>query len=106
MTLTIVDRTNVEKARLAIEEYRKAVAELHKTKYDPVKRAQLFGKLMTELGKNGYTYTSKTKPEAAIGKFFTESKIYNVEDLGFNDLADFEDKATVTDITNLKEMWK
>ena len=99
MSLTVSDKKSVEDGRNVVDTYR--------TDHDARKADNIiYGELIKGLNAQGYTTTEKEHPSDAIGKFFNNSDLYNLEELGFDDKEDFRANATKEDIEKLEKMWR
>jgi hypothetical protein len=92
-------RDRVELGRKAVSDYRTAHAQLHAQSYHPQihdDHTPLLEKLKGDLKEPGFT---------TLDEFFTQSEKLNITELGFEDKADFEAKATQADREALEAKW-
>jgi len=99
-------------ARQAIDAYRQAHLELHRSKPwhkdIPAEHTALLEQLIDELERIGYKGTGKdvlARAPGVLRQAFDCSKELNVKDLGFTDAADFGARATMADEQALEELW-
>jgi hypothetical protein len=92
-------RDRVELGRKAVSDYRTAHAQLHAQSHYPQihdDHTPLLEKLKGDLKEPGF---------ATLDEFFTQSEKLNITELGFEDKADFEAKATQADREALEAKW-
>ncbi len=94
------DKVKVEKGRMAVDAYRTAHIQLYSGGWHkgiPEVHTPLLEKMLADLKKQGFN---------SLDEFFTASEELNVQELGFKDRADFETKASKTDMETLDRMWQ
>jgi hypothetical protein len=93
-------RDRVELGRQAVSNYRAAHAQLHNKSYYPQihdDHTPLLEKLKDDLRGQGFNTPND---------FFNASEELNLEELGFEDRADFEARATQADMEALEAKWQ
>jgi hypothetical protein len=99
MTTEASFRDRVELGRQAVSNYRAAHAQLHNQSYYPQihnDHTPLLRKLEADLREQGFS---------SLDAFFNASEELNLEELGFEDRADFEAGATQADREVLEAKW-
>jgi hypothetical protein len=94
------ERLRVINARLAVDAYRLAHAQLHSTGWHkdiPEEHTPLLNTMLEEFKKQGFN---------SLQEFFDASQELNILELGFNSIEDFEAKATEADREALERMWQ
>lgn len=114
-----IDKNKILAGREAADAYRAAHAKLYNQPWHkgvPEEHTPLLEKLVADLEKQGYTSECadfKDKSAEVLAKFWADSDLRNLQDLGYNDRADFdtqmsaltdEDKAVKQ--AELEAMWK
>jgi hypothetical protein len=92
-------KENILAGRNAVDAYRDAHRQLHTEPWHkdiPQEHTPLLDNLLAELEGQGFE---------SLGVFFDTSQELNMQELGYGDRQDFEDKATATDIEVLERMW-
>lgn len=95
----MVDKVRILAGREAVDEYRAAHTELHSMPWHrgvPEEHTPLLDNLLVKLEGQGLN---------SLDEFFTTSEELNIQELGFEDKADFDSRATEADWEALKEMW-
>lgn len=106
-----VDKQKVLKGRKAVEAYRQAHAALHKRPYyrgihaghTPLLEVQV-AKLEQIGWQSSHTDFESRKTEV-LEKFFSDSMLLNVQELGYEDMEDFRKNATKEDREALRDKW-
>jgi len=100
-------------ARQAVDAYRQAHFQLHRSKPwhkdIPADHTALLEQLIKDLELIGYAGSGKDTLERAPGvlhQAFDCSRELNVKDLGFTDTADFNARAKRADMQALEEKWQ
>lgn len=94
-----INPAKINNARASVDAYRTAHTQLYKSGwYKGISEAHtpLLNTMLAGITKQGF---------ASIGTLFTASNLYNIQQLGFADEADFEARATTADRTTLNGMW-
>ena len=112
METELTSRDNVLTARQAVDAYRQAHLQLHRSRSwhegIPAEHTALLEQLIKDLELIGYKGTGKNVLARAPGvlkQTFDCSRELNVKDLGFTDTADFNARRTRSDEEALEEMW-
>ena len=103
---------SVLNGRDAVEAYRTAHLQLHgpswhKEVHD--KHTVLLRKLVKDLEKEGYTSIQiefELKKTEILAKFWDDSNLENIKELGFDSKEDFENRATEADKEVLRQKWQ
>lgn len=107
-----MDRQKILAGRKALEAYRTAHAKLYKKprrKTIPEEHTPLLKAMTNALEGLGFISAQadfEAKKTEVLAKFWEDSELLNIQELGFVDKEDFDKKATDTDRQALKEMWK
>jgi len=105
-------KLGVTSGRLAVDAYRLAHAQLHSTGWHKgisEEHTQLLVKLVDDLEKQGFTSTQtefEPKKTEVMAKFWDNSDLLNIQELGFASKENFEAKATEADFIALEGMWQ
>jgi len=108
----MVDKEKILPGRKVVDAYREAHSQLHaKGWYKGISEDHmpLLEKLIADLEKIGITSTEKDfgpKKNEILAKFWAESDLLNLQELGFKDREDFEKRAKDTDREALEAKWK
>ena len=107
----LTDREKILAGRKAVDAYREAHTQLYSKPWHrgiPEEHTPLLEKLVTDLAKLGYASTGKElkdKSPEILAKFWTDSDLLNIQEHGFIDKKDFENRATEADREALELKW-
>jgi len=105
------DNDRVLSAMQAVDAYREAHRQLHAGgwyKGISEDHTPLLEKLVSDLDKLGFTSTEagfEPKKTEILARFWADSDLQNIKELGFADMEDFEARATGADGKALEEKW-
>jgi len=105
------DREGIIQGRKAVDAYREAHGQLHSHGwYEGISEdhTPLLEKLVGALEKQGFSLTEtdfESRKTEILAKFWAESNLHNIKELGFANKEDFRARATSLDKENLKRMW-
>ena len=108
----MMDKEKILAGRKAVDAYRQAHKRLYASgwyKGISEDHTPLLEKLVASLEKLGFTSTEidfEPKKTEILAKFWKDSDLLNIKELGFVDRADFEKRATDTDREALRLKWK
>lgn len=108
----MVDEAKILVGRAAVDAYREAHRQLHSKPWHrevPEEHTPLLEKLVAALEEQGFI-SAKTDFEPGkneiLARFWVDSDLLNIQELGFTDRKDFETRATETDIEALRLKWR
>lgn len=107
----MVAKEKILAGRMAVDAYREAHALLHQKPYYREVHADhtpLLVKLVNALEKLGFTSTEtefEPKKTEILAKFWTDSDLLNIQELGFASREDFEARANESDSEALEAKW-
>jgi hypothetical protein len=97
--MPVIDRAKILLGRQAVDAYREAHRQLYSKPWHrgiPQEHTPLLDNLLVGLKEQGLN---------SLEEFFAASEELNIQELGFEDKADFEAKASETDLEALEGMW-
>jgi hypothetical protein len=98
--MPVIDEAKILLGRQAVDTYREAHRQLYSKPWHrgiPEEHTPLLDNLLAGLKGQGLN---------SLGEFFAASEELNIQELGFQDKADFEARATEADIEALEGMWR
>ena len=107
----MADKEKILAGRVAVKEYRDAHKQLHSHgwyKGISEDHTPLLEKLVAALEKIGITSAElgfEPKKTEILAKFWDDSDLVNIQELGFTDTEDFKARATDADALALEEKW-
>lgn len=107
----MVDEAKILAGRNQVDAYRTAHTALHRKpwrKTIPEEHTPLLKALVNALEGLGFTSTEtdfEQKKNVILAKFWRDSELLNIQELGFTDMDDFKARATNADMEALDRMW-
>ncbi|KKN87079.1 hypothetical protein LCGC14_0263490 [marine sediment metagenome] len=107
----MVDKDKILAGRVAVDAYRTAHNQLYVGVWHrdiPEEHAPLLETLVTALEGQGFTSTEtdfEPKKDEILEKFWNDSNLLNVQELGFTDREDFMGRGSLVDRKELRLKW-
>ncbi|KKM88165.1 hypothetical protein LCGC14_1261490 [marine sediment metagenome] len=107
----MVDKAKILAGRTAVDAYRAAHGQLYLKPWHkgvPEEHMPLLETLVTALEGQGFTSTEadfEPKKDEILEKFWKDSNLLNVQELGFTDREDFMDRGSLVDREELRLKW-
>ena len=101
-----LNKQKILAGRKAVDAYRTAHTALHQKPWHrgiPEEHTPLLRAMVKVLEKQGF---ASSKTEEVLAKFWEASDLLNIQELGFEDRQDFEERATDADREALEGMWQ
>jgi len=108
----IAKNLKVLAGRNAVEAYRVAHLQLHSKPWHKEvsdEHTSLLEKMIGDLEKEEFISTQtefELKKNEILTKFWKDSDLENIKELGFESIQDFENRATETDREELRQKWQ